>query len=113
MIGYMIEQELGNLLPFERPLATLLTMIEVDPKDPAFDNPTKFIGPVYAKADADRLAQAKGWIFKQDGDEVAPRGRVPATQADLRTAADPMAARAQHDRDRRGRRRHPGRLCGR
>src|SRR6266480_4021340 len=36
MIGYMIEQELGNLLPFERPFATLLTMIEVDPEDLAF-----------------------------------------------------------------------------
>src|SRR5687767_13289677 len=47
MIGYMIEQELGNLLPFERPFATLLTMIEVDPADPAFGDPTKFIGPVY------------------------------------------------------------------
>ena len=69
MIGYMIEQELGNLLPFERPFATLLTMIEVDPKDPAFQNPTKFIGPVYAKDDADRLAAAKGWVFKADGDK--------------------------------------------
>src|SRR5678816_1013278 len=39
-IGYMIEQEMGNLLPFKRPLATLLTMVEVDPKDPAFKNPT-------------------------------------------------------------------------
>ena len=68
MIGYMIEQELGNLLPFERPLASLLTMIEVDPGDPAFGNPTKFIGPVYAKEDADRLAAQKNWIFKQDGD---------------------------------------------
>src|SRR5436190_2216304 len=56
MIGYMIEQELGNLLPFERPFATLLTMTEVDPTDKAFQNPTKFIGPVYSKADADRLA---------------------------------------------------------
>jgi carbamate kinase len=69
MIGYMIEQELGNLLPFERPFATLLTMIEVDPEDPAFENPTKFIGPVYDKADADRLAGEKGWTFKQDGDK--------------------------------------------
>ena len=68
-IGYMIEQELGNLLPFERPFATLLTMIEVDPKDPAFANPTKFIGPVYDKADADRLAADKGWAFKADGDK--------------------------------------------
>jgi carbamate kinase len=69
MIGYMIEQELGNLLPFERPFATLLTMIEVDPDDPGFKNPTKFIGPVYGKEEADRLAGAKQWVFKQDGDK--------------------------------------------
>ena len=68
MIGYMIEQELGNLLPFERPFATLLTMVEVDPKDPAFANPTKFIGPVYGKAEADQLAADKGWVVKPDGD---------------------------------------------
>jgi carbamate kinase len=68
MIGYMIEQELGNLLPFERPFATLLTMIEVDPADPAFRNPTKFIGPVYPKEEADRLAAEKGWTFRQDED---------------------------------------------
>lgn len=68
MIGYMIEQELGNLLPFERPLATLLTMVEVDAADPAFANPTKFIGPIYTKEAADRLAAEKGWVFKADGE---------------------------------------------
>ena len=67
MIGYMIEQEMGNLLPFEVPFATLLTMVEVDPNDPAFQNPTKFVGPVYEKAEADRLKAEKGWVFKQDG----------------------------------------------
>jgi len=67
MIGYMIEQELGNLLPFEVPFATLLTMVEVDPKDPGFENPTKFVGPVYEKAEADRIAAEKHWIFKADG----------------------------------------------
>jgi carbamate kinase len=67
MIGYMIEQELGNLLPFEVPFATLLTMIEVDPEDPAFKDPTKFIGPVYDEAVAKRLAAEKGWTIKQDG----------------------------------------------
>jgi carbamate kinase len=67
MIGYMIEQELGNLLPFETPFATLLTMVEVDPDDPAFANPTKFVGPVYEQKDADRLKAEKGWVFKQDG----------------------------------------------
>jgi carbamate kinase len=63
----MVEQELGNLLPFGRPFATLLTMVEVDPDDPAFLSPTKFIGPVYPKDDADRLAAEKGWIFRLDG----------------------------------------------
>ena len=67
MIGYMIEQELGNLLPFEVPFATLLTMVEVDGDDPAFNDPTKFVGPVYEKADADRIKAEKGWVFKQDG----------------------------------------------
>jgi len=67
MIGYMIEQELGNLLPFEVPFATMLTMVEVDGADPGFRNPTKFVGPVYEKAAADRIAADKGWIFKQDG----------------------------------------------
>ncbi len=66
-IGYMLEQQVGNLLPIEQKFATLLTQIEVDPKDPAFDNPTKFIGPIYTKEDADALAVAKGYVFKQDG----------------------------------------------
>jgi len=68
MIGYMIEQELGNLLPFEVPFATILSMIEVDPKDPAFENPTKFIGPIYEEADTKRMQAEKGWTFKKDGD---------------------------------------------
>lgn len=67
MIGYMIEQELGNLLPFEVPFATILTMVEVDPEDPAFKDPTKFVGPVYEASEAERLAEEKGWIFKADG----------------------------------------------
>ena len=68
MIGYMIEQELGNLLPFNKAFATLLTMVEVDPYDPAFKNPTKFVGPVYEKEVAEKLAAEKGWSIKQDGD---------------------------------------------
>jgi len=67
MIGYMLEQELGNILPSEVPMATILTMVEVDPADPAFSNPTKFVGPIYGKAEADGLAGSKGWTFKQDG----------------------------------------------
>lgn len=67
MIGYMIEQELGNLLPFEVPFATLLTMVEVDGNDPGFKNPTKFVGPVYDQQQAERIKAEKGWTFKQDG----------------------------------------------
>jgi len=68
MIGYVLEQELGNQLPAELPLATILTMVEVDPEDPAFGNPTKFVGPVYDKAQADQMAADKSWIFKPDGE---------------------------------------------
>ena len=62
MIGYLLEQELGNELPFERHLATLLTMIEVDRDDPAFADPTKPIGPIYdaAEAAAPRSARRAG-----------------------------------------------------
>lgn len=67
-IGYMIEQELGNLLPFEKPLATILTMIEVAPDDPAFENPTKPIGPIYDEAEAHRLAEERGWSIARDGE---------------------------------------------
>ena len=69
MIGYIIEQELGNLLDFEVPFATLLTQVEVDAKDPAFQNPTKPIGPVYSKAEAEKLAAEKGWAIAPDGDK--------------------------------------------
>jgi carbamate kinase len=67
MIGYVIEQELGNLLPFEQPFATILSMVEVDPDDPAFRHPSKPIGPVYTEAEARRLAAEKGWTVAADG----------------------------------------------
>ena len=76
MIGYMLEQELGNELPFERHIATMLTMIEVDPEDPAFQTPTKPIGPLYDQAEAARLERDKGWTFMPDGDSL--RRAVPS-----------------------------------
>ncbi|MDB5984363.1 MAG: carbamate kinase [Pseudomonas sp.] len=69
MIGYMIEQELGNLLPIDKPFATLLTQVEVDGNDPAFQHPSKPIGPVYSKEEASRLAEEKGWNIAADGDK--------------------------------------------
>src|SRR5262245_41539390 len=68
MIGYLIQQELGNELPFDKRLSSLLTLIEVDPNDPAFADPTKPIGPIYTEEDSRRLADEKGWVFKPDGD---------------------------------------------
>ena len=78
MIGYLIQQELRNLLPPGSQVATLLTMITVDPADPAFADPTKFVGPVYTRQDADQLAASKGWVFRQDGS--AWRRVVPSPQ---------------------------------
>lgn len=69
MIGYMIEQELENALGHDRPVATLLTQVVVDRDDPAFINPTKFVGPVYDKAEAQSRATAAGWQIAADGDK--------------------------------------------
>ena len=67
MLGYLLEQELANLLPASRAVASLLTRVEVDPLDPAFQNPTKPIGPVYTKAQADELAERRHWAMAADG----------------------------------------------
>lgn len=67
MIGYVIEQELGNRLGGRRRCATLLTQIEVDARDPGFARPTKPIGPWYAADEAARLAAERGWSFVEDG----------------------------------------------
>ena len=63
MIGYLLEQELANLLPATRVVATLITRVEVHAQDPAFEHPTKPIGAVYTQAEAERLAAAKGWAI--------------------------------------------------
>ena len=68
MIGYLIEQELGNLLPSEQHIATILTQIEVDPHDPAFEKPSKPIGPIYTRAEAERLARERRWVIAPDND---------------------------------------------
>jgi len=69
MIGYLIEQELSNRLP-GREILTLLTRVEVDPEDPAFQNPTKPIGPVFEPDEGRKMAEVKGWHMAADGDGV-------------------------------------------
>jgi len=65
-IGYLIEQELCNQLP-EQQIVTLLTQIEVDPRDPALARPTKPIGSVYSETEAKQLAKERGWTVAPDG----------------------------------------------
>jgi carbamate kinase len=67
MIGYMIEQELGNIIPYEDHIVTVLTQVLVDPEDPAFDRPTKPVGPVYDRVQAEKLQREKGWSIAPDG----------------------------------------------
>ncbi|PXW14944.1 carbamate kinase [Paraburkholderia caballeronis] len=81
MIGYLIELELRNRLPASRPVATLLTMVEVDANDPAFKRPDKPVGPMLTQNDAASAAQANGWTVAQDGDGYR---RVVASPRPLR-----------------------------
>ncbi|MEY4507067.1 MAG: carbamate kinase [Pseudomonadota bacterium] len=67
MIGYLLEQELANLLPTTRTVTTLITRVEVSLQDPAFQHPTKPIGPIYAQAESERMAADKGWVMAPDG----------------------------------------------
>ncbi len=66
MIGYLFAQTLQNLIP-EKTVTCVLTQSVVSAEDPAFENPTKFIGPVYSEAEAQVLAREKGWCMKLDG----------------------------------------------
>ncbi len=67
MIGYLLEQELANLLPASRTVTTLLTRVEVDADDAAFEHPAKPIGPVYTQAVAEHIAATKHWAMAADG----------------------------------------------
>jgi carbamate kinase len=86
MIGYLIEQELENALGHDHAVATLLTQVVVDAYDPAFGKPTKFVGPVYTKEEAEVRAKAAGWSIAQDGDawrRVVP-SPIPVEIPDMR-----------------------------
>lgn len=66
MIGYLVEQELMNALPKGTDCATLLTRVEVDPADPAFDQPTKPIGPVYSAEESKLIRAEHRWSMVAD-----------------------------------------------
>jgi carbamate kinase len=95
MIGYILEQELGNAMPPDAPLATVLTLVEVDPMDPAFEDPTKFVGPVYDRQQAEALAADKGWTVKPDGDSW--RRVVPSPEPRHIFEMQPIRWLLEHD----------------
>ncbi len=66
MVGYLLEQGFENELP-GKPVATLLTQVLVDGDDPAFNRPTKPIGPLYGREVAERLRAERGWSIAPDG----------------------------------------------
>jgi carbamate kinase len=70
MLGYVLEQEIANLLPATRTVVSLLTRVEVDRLDPAFAVPTKPIGPTYTQEQADKVAAGKPWTMGPDGSGV-------------------------------------------
>ena len=107
MIGYLIEQELGNVLRDEQPIATLLTEVEVDPNDPAFTKPSKPIGPIYTREEAEQLASRRGWAIAPDNDRdrcVVPSPLPKTYSPDPR---DRNAGAGGGHRDLRRRRRNP------
>ncbi len=68
-IGYMIERMMHNVLKkhnIKREIVTLVTMVEVDKSDPAFENPTKRVGRIYNKEQSGKLAKDKGWEFREE-----------------------------------------------
>lgn len=67
LLGYVIQQEVGNRLPAGRGAVTVLTTTLVSRDDPAFADPSKFVGPVYEAAHAQALAETRGWTFRPDG----------------------------------------------
>lgn len=94
MIGYMLQQALKNNLP-QREVSVLLTQVEVDAADPAFRNPTKYIGPVYSEEQAKNLQVEKGWVFKADGSYF--RRVVPSPQPKRIIESDAITALIARD----------------
>ena len=95
MIGYLLEQELVNRLPASRTVATLLTRVEVDPHDPAFEKPSKPIGPVYSAEEARHFAETRHWTIGPDGKGM--RRLVASPRPKRVLGLDPIRWLLEHD----------------
>ena len=90
MVGYMFAQALSRALQTvgsDRPVASILTQSEVDPDDPAFSNPTKFIGAMMTESEAKEAEREHGWVVRQDGKGYR---RVIASPRPLRIVEFPI-----------------------
>lgn len=68
-IGYHLQQSIQNELAskkIKQSVVTLVTQVEVEPDDPAFENPSKPVGAFYSKEEAEKIAHEKGYVFKED-----------------------------------------------
>jgi len=68
-IGYMIEQRLRNIFTvnnINKPIIVFITQVVVSEDDPAFNNPTKFIGPFFDQENSEKLTRDKGWLMRED-----------------------------------------------
>lgn len=65
MIGYLLQQALHNS-QIKNPVSCLMTQVITDSRDPAYQQPSKYIGPVYSATEAEALASH--WQIKPDGD---------------------------------------------
>jgi len=88
MIGYFLLQAFENALPGQE-VVSLICQTLVDMSDPAFANPTKFIGPVYDQGEGERIATLRGWEIRQDGAAwrrvvASPEPLVPIEMATIR-----------------------------
>ncbi len=82
-IGYMIERQMKNILTenkLRKNVVTLVTQVLVDKDDPAFENPSKPIGPFYLKEEADLLARINNFVFKEDARKRGWRRVVASPQ---------------------------------
>jgi carbamate kinase len=90
LIGYWVLQAFGNALPEDKPMTAVINQTLVDLNDPAFENPTKFVGEVYDEAQARELAARYGWQVRQDGPHWR---RVIASPQPLRIIEVPLIRR--------------------
>lgn len=86
LIGYWLVQELHNRLP-DRLITAIVTQTVIDPGDPAFRHPTKFVGPVYDEPELRAIAAERGWQIAPDGDRWR---RVVASPQPLRIVETPV-----------------------